>query len=357
MRKRARTASNAGATDAPDIKGHVAQGAGDVKPLVEGERKHDPEFWYSDGNIILVARDVEFRVYKGLLADHSSVFRDMFSLPQPPTKASSPSAFENGTCPVVHLYDSPEDLRHVLRAYMPKGDSSPFFMTSLSYSYPAISAAIRLGHKYQMQKLLDHAIAYLKRHYTNDYDAWASHPDYVPAGFGIQEHAIGVVNLARLAGEASILPTALLACCILNDDILDGFVREDGAREQLALEDVKLCLAAKDRLVREMITVAVRVLQPVSADGCKSRQFCTDTFKRELANMEARVEDMVNPDPCGVPLDVKFGEGILCMACRMMVQKRDDRERRAVWKKLPEIFGVTLVHAPANAAGGNAGVP
>ncbi|OJT09461.1 hypothetical protein TRAPUB_14064 [Trametes pubescens] len=340
-RKRARTASNAAALDASHIwQGHNTQGAEEVKPATEGARKRDLEFWHSDGNIILVARDVEYRVYKGLLADHSSVFRDMFSLPQPITNAPSSSALEESTCPVVHLYDSPEDLRHVLRAYMPRGESNPFFMTAPSYSYSMISAAVRLGHKYQMSKLYDHAIGYLKKHYTNDYDAWATHPDYVPAGFGMQEHAIGVVNLARLTGETSLLPTALLACCILNEDIVDGFVRADGTREQLVLADVKLCLAAKDRLVRESMKVAFRVFQPFVADTCKSKAFCTESFKRELATLEGRLEDMADPDPCEAPLGEKFGEGILCMACRFMVHQRDNRERRAVWKKLPEIFGV-----------------
>ncbi len=134
-RKRARTASNAAVLDASYIwQGHHTQGAEEVNPATEGARKRDLEFWYSDGNIILVARDVEFRVYKGLLADHSSVFRDMFSLPQPLTDAPSSSALEESTCPVVNLYDSPSDLRHVLRAYMPRGDSR-----CLSKSHPLSS--------------------------------------------------------------------------------------------------------------------------------------------------------------------------------------------------------------------------
>ncbi|KAL1938146.1 hypothetical protein VTO73DRAFT_11975 [Trametes versicolor] len=98
-RKRARTgsiaaASNDGATPEP----------GNIEV---SSRKRDEEFWYEDGSIILVARDVEFRVFKGILAEHSPVFRDMFSLPQPPTTSSISSSSEQDTCPVVHLLDSP----------------------------------------------------------------------------------------------------------------------------------------------------------------------------------------------------------------------------------------------------------
>lgn len=114
-RKRARALSNASGSD---IQNGEKKDAEHMQFPQSVLRKRDEEFWYSDGSIILVAGDVEFRIYKGLLADHSPVFRDMFSLPQPPVIAS----LTIDTCPVVHLSDSPYDLRHVLRAYMPKGD-------------------------------------------------------------------------------------------------------------------------------------------------------------------------------------------------------------------------------------------
>ena len=41
--------------------------------------KHDDEFWFDDGNLILVARDTGFKIYRGLLAAQSSVFADMFA--------------------------------------------------------------------------------------------------------------------------------------------------------------------------------------------------------------------------------------------------------------------------------------
>ncbi|EIW56911.1 uncharacterized protein TRAVEDRAFT_81808, partial [Trametes versicolor FP-101664 SS1] len=115
----------------------------------------DEEFWSSDGDIILVARDVEFRVYKGLLADHSPVFRDMFSLPQSPAPSSTTVPAE-GPRPVVHLSDSSEDLRHMLRSLTIC--YSAFFHKDPDYSYHTISAAVRLGHKYQMLDLLDNAL-------------------------------------------------------------------------------------------------------------------------------------------------------------------------------------------------------
>ena len=73
----------------------------------------DGDFWYEDGSIILHARDVAFKVYARPLVQHSPVFKDMFTLPQP-TNASG-----DDKLPIIALSDSPEDLRHVLGVLMP----------------------------------------------------------------------------------------------------------------------------------------------------------------------------------------------------------------------------------------------
>lgn len=87
--------------------------------------KRDEEFWFDDGNIVLIARNIEFKVFKSILAKHSPFFKDMFSLPPPILAGISPGSSQVTStvvdaCPVVHLSDSPEDFRHVLRVCMPE---------------------------------------------------------------------------------------------------------------------------------------------------------------------------------------------------------------------------------------------
>ncbi len=78
----------------------------------------DPELWFDDGNLVLIAGGVQFCVYKGLLTSQSAVFKDMLSLPQP---ASDDASLQDDSTSLiratVHLSDSPEDLRHFLRAF------------------------------------------------------------------------------------------------------------------------------------------------------------------------------------------------------------------------------------------------
>ena len=97
-RKRPRTRSTANA---------------DPSPIPLEDLEHHEEFWLEDGNIVLIAQNVGFRVYKGLLTKQSVVFKDLFS-------AGETCADETyDEVPVVRLFDSPVDLRHLFRVLLP----------------------------------------------------------------------------------------------------------------------------------------------------------------------------------------------------------------------------------------------
>jgi hypothetical protein len=68
--------------------------------------------WFEDGNVILIAGDLAFKVYKGMLSRHSAIFADLFRLPQP--KSTSEEMLEG--CPIVHLHDSERDFGDFLMA-------------------------------------------------------------------------------------------------------------------------------------------------------------------------------------------------------------------------------------------------
>ena len=67
------------------------------------------DFWFADGNIVLLAEDVGFKVHQGQLVRHSEIFNDMFSLPQPTAEMID-------GCAWVRLHDDPSDVLHLLRA-------------------------------------------------------------------------------------------------------------------------------------------------------------------------------------------------------------------------------------------------
>lgn len=208
-------------------------------------------------------------------------------------------------------------------------------------SYAAIAAAARLGHKYQMTSLLEQAVDYLKTYYTNDYVSWITRGLFVAPNFS-DVHSIGVLNLVRLLGETSLLPTAVLACCQLNLRLVRGFARADGTREQLTPDDLALCVTAKTRLVQESVRVALLTIQPRLSKACKTAAQCERGFGKLVRKAADRVREIATADPFVCPLvrlECHLG-GDLCHSCWLSAQNRGVMERREVWTRLPKILGL-----------------
>lgn len=72
-----------------------------------------PGLWFDDGSIVIQVEDTQFRVHRSMLSKYSVIFRDMFTVPQPP--ASDEEAMVEG-CLVVQLQDSAHDWVIVLQA-------------------------------------------------------------------------------------------------------------------------------------------------------------------------------------------------------------------------------------------------
>ena len=84
----------------------------ETQPVIQ--RQH-PDLWFPDGNIILVAEGTGFKVYKGILASHSEVFRDMFALAQTGLSVSVNGEESTHGAPIVPLGDYANEVAHFLR--------------------------------------------------------------------------------------------------------------------------------------------------------------------------------------------------------------------------------------------------
>jgi hypothetical protein len=61
------------------------------------------DIWFEDGNVILQTSDKMYRAHRGVLSMHSTVFKDMFGVPQPTDQPRIDG------CHIVVLSDSAED--------------------------------------------------------------------------------------------------------------------------------------------------------------------------------------------------------------------------------------------------------
>jgi len=68
------------------------------------------DFWFRDGNVVIVAGSAAFKVHRGQLERHSEIFSDLFSIPQPKEQHLIDG------CSYVELQDCPSDVFYFLSA-------------------------------------------------------------------------------------------------------------------------------------------------------------------------------------------------------------------------------------------------
>ncbi|TBU54712.1 hypothetical protein BD310DRAFT_728839 [Dichomitus squalens] len=258
------------------------------------EAKRDEEIWFEDGNIIIVAGDTAFRLYKGILSAASLVFKDLFSVPQP----EDGETMDN--CPVIRLPDPATDLRHFFRAV-----TKPDF-SHLRHDYkPAfgmLAAVCRIGHKYQADEVVDAAAARIENFFARWPSTaatiisknrgrmpltwelfWWAHNRLCLTAVEIQD-AFEAVGLARLLGRPSILPFALYLCCAGDPlHMRDGVPRPDGAVSRLSSEDYLRCIQAIPKLRAacsdKIRSVLARSMTASVLSDCTNGGQCAEVFE------------------------------------------------------------------------------
>ncbi|KAI1795311.1 hypothetical protein LXA43DRAFT_37645 [Ganoderma leucocontextum] len=239
------------------------------------------EFWFDDGNIVLVARSVAFRIYRGLLASQSTVFSDMFAS----SSSSADETFEG--CPIVQLSESPQDLAHLLRVLLPKSrihyqptDADPV------RHFDEVFALVRLAHKYHIQPVQDQALAALRLFdFTDDFNTYFTGiANKTRSLVSKKARAIGAVNLARLTDTPSMLPLALYRCAYLDSALLlEGWKRRDGTVEELSPADLRRCINGRVALSQEQSIMRYRLFDDHPSDECAHPGQCQEML-RSLQN-------------------------------------------------------------------------
>ena len=213
-------------------------------------------------------------------------------------------------------------------------------------TYYQISAYIRLGHKYNLKELYKQSLAILKRHYTTSLERWIKHDYWQPSHWETGAcYSIGIVNLARLVNEPTLLPTAMLACIYSSSsDIVRGLEREDGTRETLTIADLGLCFQAMKDIQQAVAASIARTCEEVVADGCEMKESCIPALRlarlqylgANVSGMRSESGDTGDPfQPIDELKDVELGT---CALCTDMVVQRDKKERQWLWSRLPELL-------------------
>ncbi|KAF6759163.1 hypothetical protein DFP72DRAFT_1005145 [Ephemerocybe angulata] len=294
------------------------------------------EVWFSDGNIVLQAQNVQFKVHKSVLAKHSSVFADLFEMPHTNDEQSVDG------CPVVELHDSAEDIKHVVLTIY--GDKA-YVNVEGALSMAVVAAMIRMGQKYDIEHVKEAGLSRLKRVFPQQLADWDRNFD---EGDGLYLHtiicgpdegmldlAIKAIELAHECGIKSILPACYLIVC------RDHTFREEDTPKIPAIA-LGPCALGRAELLRLQLQTMYDWPGALGAvEGCLQELEClaigrglmiwlwqyarlSQTFfqwERVVKSYGFLIED-------------------LCTICSSAARRNHDEGRLDLWRDLPAAFGL-----------------
>ncbi|TCD63778.1 hypothetical protein EIP91_004961 [Steccherinum ochraceum] len=222
-------------------------GSSASEPTPKEWAKHK-DLWFDDGNVILAAGNTLFRVYRGLLANASPIFRDMFSIPQP----ADAETMEG--CQVVYL-DDPEWDMEIFLELLHKGYSMD---ESGIATLGVARALLYFGDKYQAEDLATMGRKRIEDNFLpgniedwmtmHDSDVPEDETQHDPDSWDIED-SILIANVTRRFKLHDMHLRALYICSQLNmKALLAGRPGPDGKLQYLCSEDLAECVDCRPRL-------------------------------------------------------------------------------------------------------------
>ncbi|KAF5376909.1 hypothetical protein D9615_007350 [Tricholomella constricta] len=162
------------------------------------------DFWFLDGNIVIIAGQAAFKVHRGQLERHSDIFNGLFSIPQP----QELDLFDG--CLYVELHDSPSDVFYFLSALY----DGLYFKTPRANDFMAIAGVLRLSTKYFVEHLRERCLTRLALDWPSTLAGWDQREAAATDNLGrympreLCPHPILVIQLALDLNMPTILPAA-----------------------------------------------------------------------------------------------------------------------------------------------------
>ncbi|TCD70991.1 hypothetical protein EIP91_000489 [Steccherinum ochraceum] len=311
--------------------------------------------WFQDGSVVLVAENIGFKVYKGILSQHSEFFQDMFALPQP----ADGEICED--CPVVRTHDTAKDLLGFLSAL--HDSMSRYLNHSEILSFDEVSILLRLGAKYQVERMTAEAVRRLKTCFPDKledfvnartdrslFEAYDKSKFYQTAAISLPfSHCRDVITLAREHDLDSLLPSAFYAYAQMNTE---GVVKADTRRIASRMSDADRgrCVDGKFKLKMALRRNLLACLQQVGLDDCLSPQLClrskTDRLEY-LCHWDVGPWPLMDRSILNIDLAIDF-----CSVCTTHCNSTYDEKRGETWTNLRKYFDLPPLPAQEPPGGG-----
>ncbi|KAJ7645667.1 hypothetical protein DFH06DRAFT_1476892 [Mycena polygramma] len=291
------------------------------------------KIWYDDGSVILQAESTQCRVHWTVLAQSSPFFANLRGLPQPPDEPRVEG------CPVVRLSDSSEDVEHLLQTLY-----DPLFDSAEQLTFPVVAAIVRLGRKYDFDRLLTAAVARLTATFPRTLTERGSNR-YSPAPGRriVYDPALlfDTINLAIRNGLPALLPTLYFDVLLISEEtdvlqtVLTGLHRADGTSVTLSLESQMTLISSRKRVTSAQATHMFGWLNStrLPTAACVSTKRCIDA-----RDFLAR--------PIFIPLynlrvmHKWWWDNNFCVECRKTTKAEFEAGSQRFWDMLPKLFGL-----------------
>ncbi|GLB43813.1 hypothetical protein LshimejAT787_1403250 [Lyophyllum shimeji] len=280
------------------------------------------DFWYSDGSIVLLIEGTGFRVHQSILSQHSDVFADLFTVPQPSDDTESIEG-----CPVVHLADRLADFTDVMKALY-----QPFYFDTLrpdadlATLISFVSGILRISTKYNLIFLRKKCISILQTKFPSTLEGCDA---LLSSGYKyVSSTIVRAIPLARENNVPEILPWAFyISTNIDTDTLLDDPV--------LSWKDKTLCLAGKEQLWEMQKSLTHRFAFDFTKSH-KCQHLCTSRLP--CATMTWRQSEELRLSPHPLHEYDEWDTLKVCQHCLEQVQVQHRKGREEVWNSLPVIF-------------------
>ncbi|KAI0828892.1 hypothetical protein BC628DRAFT_1361167, partial [Trametes gibbosa] len=228
-----------------------------------------------------------------------------------------------------------------------------------------------MGHKYDMDHILEAAMCRLRVFFTNRFGTWRAYeaeracPDS-PSQVLTPAEIIEAANLFRVCGPREMALIALHLCTKLDmPTLLHGAAHPDGRVETLAADDLERCLVGRERLEARSAEFNHVMLDAKDAEympgyalpRCRPQCFekLNSAWKRlrtahehkydlrrtaisRRCELVALVRLSDDGRPAGVP--------IMCSPCVRVLLARVLAFQRELWDALPDIMDVQVPNWP-----------
>ncbi|KAH6911817.1 hypothetical protein BKA70DRAFT_1079137, partial [Coprinopsis sp. MPI-PUGE-AT-0042] len=290
--------------------------------------------WFDDGNVILQVDHVQFRVHRGVLARHSSVLNDMFSIPQP----VEPDLAVDG-CPVVILPDLARDWEELLGYIydgVKKRKDGEIFGSGL------VAAMLRLGHKYGFEAWKEEAVLQFKKLFPHKKDSLWFEACWPPKNGTLvldpDDSFCDLVNLAYQMRLNKCLPSMFLVAIVLPDwpsALFAGMTSENGRHAAFLPEIIPFLVKGRENVHRAMLAHMYSwQLHQRPCGSLNCQVLCANMYDHAVARQSKIVE-------CRQQWYVALPTvHQLCSACRRSGEASYERGVKRLWQLLPTYVGL-----------------